>query len=176
MDHLLADCPFSCTLWHELLSWVRSARLLSEKNSWTETGGTGTFTPLLCAVEWHLVAGYANGMVDLEEANAATTDNARPNATEMLDRIRAEACLWVQVGAMQLRSLLRWDLAFSLGMWCCNVWGVSLPWACTFLLYMHQDESFAFSRKKKSFYFLVFVTTDPNMIKQHIALATAILI
>jgi hypothetical protein len=67
MEHLLVGCPFSRTVWHEVLSWVRSTARPPRRGDdfvgWWQ--GAARSTPP-CFTQGDFVVDYAYGMVDLE--------------------------------------------------------------------------------------------------------------
>ena len=107
MAHILTGCPFSRTVWHEVLSWIRStARPPIKEGDFAEWWSLvlrttprqlrkGTSSLIMLTAWWIW-----------KHRNAAVFDNARPSVSSLLETIKAEAQDWTNAGARGLRQLL----------------------------------------------------------------------
>ncbi|KQJ97438.1 hypothetical protein BRADI_3g30761v3 [Brachypodium distachyon] len=107
MNHLLVDCPFSCVLWHEVLSWIRSICApptagVCFADWWQEsihssppTMRKGTAS-LIMLTAWSI----------WKHRKAAVFDNATPNFASLLDLIKTDARCWASAGPAGLGMLL----------------------------------------------------------------------
>jgi exonuclease III len=107
MRHLLTGCPFSLTVWHEVLSWIRSTAgppdgeddfvdwWKSALRSTPRALRKGTSSLVMLTAWWIW-----------KHRNAIVFDNARPNSIGLLDTIRSEARSWVLAGATGLGALV----------------------------------------------------------------------
>ena len=107
MSHLLTGCPFSRTIWHEVLSWICSTSrppvVEDVFADWWSLALRSTPRPLrkgtsslIMLTAWWI----------WKHRNAAIFDNARPSIATLLDMIKAEARSWADAGARGLRQLL----------------------------------------------------------------------
>ena len=113
MWHLLLECPFSRQVWHDVLAW---ARIPSQPPSnepsltdwWQRTKGQ---TPQALQKGLQSITMLVPWMI-WKQRNECVFTNARPSATALVDRIKAEAKCWAQAGALGLRVVLptNWDV------------------------------------------------------------------
>jgi hypothetical protein len=107
IQHILVDCPFSQLIWFEILTWMRSTYSPPVQGTkiedwWLQAKqatpkqprkGLATMTLLTAWMIW-------------KQCNECTFDNARPNHTSTMSRIKVEAILWARAGALGLRVYL----------------------------------------------------------------------
>lgn len=107
MDHILLGCVFSRMIWDRVLSLIGLSTLVAHGNVdvfswWSEArsrvprASRKGFDSLVMLVCWSL----------WKERNARTFRNEASSASDLCDRIREEAALWVQAGLRSLLSLL----------------------------------------------------------------------
>jgi hypothetical protein len=107
MSHILTGCPFAPTIWHEVLSWIRSTsnpRFVEDDfaNWWSKAVRSTPralrkeTSPLIVLTVWWI----------WKHRNAAIFDNTRPSMTSLLVTIKAEARMWAEAGARGVRQLL----------------------------------------------------------------------
>ena len=107
MSHILTGCPFSRTIWYEVLSWIRStARPPVAEDDFAEWWSQsvrsiprqmrkGTSSLIMLTAWWIW-----------KHRNAIIFDSVRPSVATLLDTIKAEASSWALAGARGLRQLL----------------------------------------------------------------------
>jgi hypothetical protein len=107
MMHLLTGCPFARTIWHEVLSWIRSTSTPpvagDDFTAWWASAlratpralRKGTSSMILLTAWWIW-----------KHRNAAVFDNTQPSVASLLDTIKAEAREWADAGARGVRQLL----------------------------------------------------------------------
>jgi hypothetical protein len=100
MVHILMGCPFSRTTLHEVMSWIRYTPrpLVVEGDfanwwSWALWASPfsmckGTSSLTMLTVWWIF-----------KHRNKAIFDNAQPLVSSLIDMIKAEARLWISMGA-----------------------------------------------------------------------------
>ncbi|KQJ97244.1 hypothetical protein BRADI_3g29642v3, partial [Brachypodium distachyon] len=110
INHLLVDCPFSRTLWHEVFSCIRSTCApptigIPFADWWQtsvfsapSTARKGTASIIMLTARWIW-----------KHRNAAVFDNATPNIAFLADQIKTEARIWGRAGAVGLGALLLAD-------------------------------------------------------------------
>lgn len=110
LAHILNGSSFSCTVWHEVLSWMRSTV------SCPLVGigcATQFWTPLRKAWPqpscwWHGASGST-----APHRTAIIFDHAHRSMPSLLDTIKLEARQWVTVGARGLAAVLPVEVASS---------------------------------------------------------------
>ncbi|KQK15730.1 hypothetical protein BRADI_1g24593v3 [Brachypodium distachyon] len=97
INHLLVDCPFSRTLWHEVLSWIRSTCAPPTVGipfaDWWQTSvysapsttRKGAASIIILTAQWIW-----------KHCDAAVFDNATPNIASLADQIKTEARIWAR--------------------------------------------------------------------------------
>uniref|UniRef100_A0ACD5XM55 Uncharacterized protein n=1 Tax=Avena sativa TaxID=4498 RepID=A0ACD5XM55_AVESA len=107
MSHILTGCPFSQTIWHEVLSWIRSTAgppvdegpfadwwgLVVQSTPRPMCKGTSSVIMLMAWWIW-------------KQRNAIVFNNENPSVPSLVDTIRAEARSWAEAGAWGLRQIL----------------------------------------------------------------------
>jgi hypothetical protein len=107
MGHLLTGCPFARTIWHEVLSWIRSTAgppdgeddfvdwWKSALRSTPRAMRKGTSSLVMLTAWWIW-----------KHRNAIIFDDANPDLGHLLDTIRSEARSWALAGAIGLGALI----------------------------------------------------------------------
>jgi hypothetical protein len=107
MEHLLVGCPFSRTVWHEVLSWVRSTARPPRRGDdfvgWWQ-GATRSTPRALRKGTSSLIMLTAWWIWKLR--NAVVFDAATPDTANLSDTIRDEARSWASAGAIGIRALI----------------------------------------------------------------------
>jgi hypothetical protein len=107
MQHLLAGCPFSRQVWHEILGWVRSTAELpsGDTNFYTrwETSCDRSPSParkglasLIILTAWCL----------WKHRNACIFDGEQPSIYWLCDIIRDEARMWAKADATGIQNII----------------------------------------------------------------------
>ena len=107
MQHLLTGCSFSRTIWHEVLSWIRSTSrppVVEDDfvdwwslvlNSTPQALRKGTSSLIMLSAWWIW-----------KQRNAVVFDNRSPSVSALVETIKTEARTWVSAGARGLGQLL----------------------------------------------------------------------
>ena len=107
MTHLLVRYSFSRSLWHEVLSWIRSTA--------SPPGGDDDFVDCWLQAARSTPRALRKGTSSLimltawwiwKQRNTVVFDNASPNMGCLLATIRSEARSWASVGASGLGVLI----------------------------------------------------------------------
>uniref|UniRef100_A0ACD5UP04 Uncharacterized protein n=1 Tax=Avena sativa TaxID=4498 RepID=A0ACD5UP04_AVESA len=107
MSHILTGCPFSRTIWHEVLSWIRSTAgppvvdgpfaewwgLVVRSSPSEMCKGTSSVIMLTAWWIW-------------KHRNAVVFDNESPSVAPLVGMIKAEARSWAEAGARGVRQIL----------------------------------------------------------------------
>uniref|UniRef100_A0ACD5Y8D8 Uncharacterized protein n=1 Tax=Avena sativa TaxID=4498 RepID=A0ACD5Y8D8_AVESA len=107
MSHLLTGCPFSRTIWHEVLSWIRSTAgppvAEGPFAEWWELA--------VCSNPRHMRKGTSSVIMLTawwiwKHRNVIVLNNESPSVAPLVDTIKAEAKSWAEAGARGLRQIL----------------------------------------------------------------------
>ena len=113
MQHLLLECPFSRQAWHKILAWLRvPIAAPSQENSLAEWWANAkTNTPKMMRKGLASMALLVPWMI-WKLRNDYIFDGAQPLMHSLLSKIKEEARVWAQAGALGLRVLLppTWDV------------------------------------------------------------------
>ena len=107
MPHLLTGCSFSRTIWHEVLSWIRSTArppvveddfvawwtLVHKTTPRLLRKGTSSVTMLTAWCIW-------------KHRNAIVFDYLHPSVGALMETIKTEARFWVSAGGHGIALLL----------------------------------------------------------------------
>ena len=103
MAHLLTGCPFSRTLWHEVLSWIRSI----SRPPVVEDDFADWWSLVLHSTPRLLRRGTSSVIMLTawwiwKQRNAVVFDNGTPSVSALVETIKTEARDWVSAGARDL--------------------------------------------------------------------------
>jgi hypothetical protein len=107
MQHLMAGCPFSRTVWYEVLSWIRStARPPRREDDFVEWWTRATRSTLRAVHKGTSSLIMLTAWWIWKHHNAVVFDSALPDTSSLFKTIRSEAQAWASAGAIGIRALI----------------------------------------------------------------------
>jgi hypothetical protein len=114
MLHLLIECPFSKQVWNETLSWLRMrCRIPSNDDisltDWLAEVKPATPKPLRKGLG---IAALLLPWMLWKHGNDCVFDRAQTSTQNLMAKIKEEAIMWAQAGAVSLRAMLptSWEI------------------------------------------------------------------